>query len=37
MKITIENCGKIFAVLCLGVIAGTLCFVLWAALEHGAQ
>lgn len=37
MKVTIENCGKVFAVLCLGLIAGAIGFALWAALEHGAQ
>lgn len=48
MKLTIESCGRIFAVLvlytfvavflcCLGLLFGSIAFALWAALRYGAQ
>ena len=35
MKVTIENAGKVFFALCLGIGAGLFGFVLWAALTYG--
>jgi len=35
VKITVENAGKVFFVLCLGVVVSLFGFLFWAVISHG--